>query len=343
MSDIGVIAIGRNEGERLRRCIESVVGKGPSVVYVDSGSTDGSVNLARSLGAQVVELDMSLPFSAARARNAGFEQLTHSDPNARYVQFVDGDCELVSGWIDRATTELNARPEVAVVCGRRRERAPEASVYNRLADLEWDTPIGETQSCGGDSMMRLDAFRTAGGFDSSVAAGEEPELCQRLRRAGWKILRIDAEMTLHDSAMLHFSQWWRRAVRSGYGATDVATRFGDGGLFAAQVRSARLWAVGWPVAVVFIGVVVAISAGLKWGAIACALLALALPAQMLRIAVRSRRKTGRWSDALALGCVTMLGKWAALRGEMQYHRDRRSGRNTRMIDYKSTGKPARVS
>ena len=338
MSDIGVIAIGRNEGERLRRCLESVVGKGLSVLYVDSGSTDGSLNLARSLGAEVVELDMSLPFSAARARNAGFERLVESNPQAVYVQFVDGDCELVSTWIDRARAELDARPDAAVVCGRRRERAPEASVYNRLADLEWDTPIGEAISCGGDSMMRVEAFRAVGGFDSSVAAGEEPELCQRLRRAGWKILRIDAEMTLHDSAMLHFSQWWRRAVRSGYGAADVATRFGDGGLFAAQVRSARLWAIGWPIAVLVIGVAVGILAGLKWGAICAALLALALPAQMLRIAWRSRRKTARWSDAVALGCVTMLGKWAALRGEIQYHRDRRSGQNTRMIDYKSTGK-----
>jgi GT2 family glycosyltransferase len=343
LSDIEVIAIARNEGERLRRCLESVVGEGLSVVYVDSGSTDGSVNLARSLGVEVVELDVSLPFSAARARNAGFEQLTHSDPNARYVQFLDGDCELVSGWLDRAKMELEARPDVAVVCGRRRERAPEASVYNRLADVEWDTPLGETLSCGGDSMMRIDAFRTAGGFDPSVAAGEEPELCQRLRRAGWKILRIDAEMTLHDSAMLHFSQWWRRAVRSGYGATDVATRFGEGGLFAGQVRSTRLWAIGWPIAVIFIGVGVSILAGLKWGGICAGLLALALPAQMLGIAWRSRRKTSRWSDALALGCVTMLGKWAALGGEIQYHRDRRSGRSTRMIEYKSTSIRARAS
>ena len=68
VSEIGVIAIGRNEGERLRRCLDSVVGKGFSVVYVDSNSTDGSVDFARSVGAEVVELDMSLPFSAARAQ-----------------------------------------------------------------------------------------------------------------------------------------------------------------------------------------------------------------------------------------------------------------------------------
>lgn len=340
VSDIGVIAIGRNEGQRLGRCLKSVVGRGQVVVYVDSNSTDGSVALARALGAQIVELDMSLPFSAARARNAGFERLLLLNPSAKYIQFVDGDCEVVSGWIERASAELDSRPDAAVVCGRRRERAPEASVFNRLADLEWDTPIGEATSCGGDAMMRVDAFRAAGGFDSSVAAGEEPELCQRLRRSGWKILRINAEMTLHDSAMLHFSQWWRRAIRSGYGAADVACRFGNDGLFAGHVRSARVWALGWPMAVVLGGLIVGTVAGAKWGVLTAGVLALALPAQMLRIAWRSRHRTRGSADAAALGILTMLAKWAALSGELRYHRDRRSGRNTRLIDYKTMSQPA---
>jgi GT2 family glycosyltransferase len=225
MSEIGVIAIGRNEGERVSRCLKSVVGAGHTVIYVDSQSTDDSVAMARSLGVDVVELDMSLPFSAARARNEGFARLVQIDPNVQLVQFVDGDCEVVAGWIERACTELNLHTDVAVVCGRRRERFPQASIYNRLADREWDTPIGEAASCGGDSLMRVDAFRAVNGFDASVAAGEEPELCQRLRNRGWKVFRIDAEMTFHDSAMLHFAQWWRRAVRSGYGSMDVAKRW----------------------------------------------------------------------------------------------------------------------
>ena len=66
MNHLGVVAIGRNEGERLRRCLNSVVGRGHTVVYVDSGSTDGSTELARELGADVVELDLSLPFTMAQ-------------------------------------------------------------------------------------------------------------------------------------------------------------------------------------------------------------------------------------------------------------------------------------
>ena len=339
MNKIGIIAIGRNEGARLRHCLESVVGRGHAVVYVDSNSTDGSVELARSLGAEVVELDLSTPFSAARARNAGFERLLNVVPGVQFAQFVDGDCEVIAGWLDRALSELENRPEVAVVCGRRRERFPETSVYNRLADLEWDSPVGPAQSCGGDAMMRVDAFRLVGGFDATVVAGEEPELCQRLREKGWTVLRIDAEMTLHDSAMLHFHQWWRRAIRSGYGAADVATRFGHGGLFVVQVRSARMWALGWPAAIVIAALGVGAMAGAPAGTVAAAIIALALPVQILRIALGVHRRTRRLSDALAYGAFTMLGKSANVFGEFRYRRDRIAGRNAQLIDYKAV-KPA---
>ena len=334
MSETGIIAIGRNEGERLRHCLQSVSRLEMSVVYVDSNSTDCSVELARSLRADIVQLDLSLPFSAARARNAGFERLLLLSPNTRFVQFVDGDCEMVPDWMQRAQAELEARPDVGVVCGRRRERFVERSIYNRLADLEWDTPIGETRSCGGDAMMRVEAFQEIGGYDPSVMAGEEPELCQRLRNHGWKILRIDAEMTLHDSEMLHFRQWWRRTVRSGYGAADVASRFGSQGLFVAQVRSARVWAVGWPLAVIVSGLTFAAMMGRLAGILAAAIICVAVPAQILRLALRGRRRMMRNRDALVYGILTMIGKWANLLGQLRYLRDRFSGQNARLIEYK---------
>src|SRR3954468_10399767 len=155
LARVGVVAIGRNEGERLRRCLESLEPAARPTVYVDSGSTDGSPDLARSLGADVVALDLSAPFTAARARNAGFERLLAIAPDVEYVQFVDGDCEVDPAWIPTATAAPDAGPEVAVVCGRRRERFPEGTLYNRLCDLEWDGAPGETDACGGDALMRV--------------------------------------------------------------------------------------------------------------------------------------------------------------------------------------------
>ncbi len=216
MQSIGVVVIGRNEGNRLHQCLLSAIGCDQTVVYVDSGSTDGSVSLAISLGAQVVELDLSVPFTAARARNAGFEYLLQVKPEVEFVQFVDGDCRVVAGWLERAVSELVAQPEVVVVCGRLREEFPDRSIYNRLCDVEWNTPVGEAKACGGISMMRVSAFKKVGGFNPTLIGGEEPELCVRLRRDGGKIFRIDAEMGLHDAQMTRFGQWWKRSIRNGH-------------------------------------------------------------------------------------------------------------------------------
>ncbi len=324
-----------------------------TVVYVDSASTDGSAGMAREMGTEVVDLDMSIPFSAARARNAGFERLKSVAPNVGYVQFVDGDCEIVGGWIDAAKKTLDSTADVAAVCGRRRERFPEKSIYNRVADIEWNTPVGQVNSCGGDAMMRVSAFEQVKGFDPSIVAGEEPELCQRLRGAGWKIMRIDAEMTLHDSAMLEFRQWWKRSIRTGYGALDVATRFGGQGLFMKHIKSARRWAVSWVWLVIGLFALTALNALLVVATthhvssifhsvtilisvLCCAFALMLLPLQMARVARHVRRRAGSWRNAMAYGVLTMLGMWASMIGQGQYARDRAAGKLARMIDYKAS-------
>lgn len=338
MSRVGVVVIGRDEGERLRGCLESLTGHGLTLIYVDSGSQDESVALAHALGVEVVALDLSIPFSAARARNTGFERLSRRDSTIAYVMFVDGDCEVVAGWIERAVAELDARPDAAVVCGRRREKFPSDSVYNRLADLEWDTPVGEATACGGDAMMRASAFQQVGGFDPTVPAGEEPELCQRFRAAGWRIFRIDAEMTRHDLAMTRFRQWWRRAFRTGYGGLDVATRFrGPERLFQGLIRSARIWAVGWPVAMVVVGLVGGGWGGWKVGVALSSLVALALPAQVLRLALKIQPRVRDIRTALAYGTLTMIAKLVSFVGQCAYLRDRATGRTARLVEYKGSG------
>ena len=248
MNELGVVAIGRNEGERLRRCLESLRGRGLTIVYVDSNSVDGSALLARSLGAEVVQLDLSRPFTAARARNEGFERLCQVNPAVRFVQFVDGDCEVAEGWLERARRLLAEDATIGVVCGRRRERFPESTVYNRLADLEWDGPAGETKACGGDAMMRVEAVRKVGGYNPAIIAAEDDEVCLRIRREGWKVMRLDAEMTLHDMAMTSFRQWWRRSTRTGHAYAEGSAMYGrtHERHFVRQNRSALFWGLFCP-------------------------------------------------------------------------------------------------
>jgi GT2 family glycosyltransferase len=321
---IGVVAIGRNEGERLRACLESVVGVASKVVYVDSGSTDASVDMAEGMGVDVVALDLSTPFTAARARNEGFRRLCELAPGIAHVQFVDGDCEVAASWLRRAVEFLDANREVAVVCGRRRERYPDRSVYNLLCDMEWDTPVGEAKSCGGDALMRVDAFERVGGFRANLIAGEEPELCVRLRAAGWRVWRLDAEMTLHDAAMSRFGQWWKRTLRGGHAFAEGAYLHGNTPERhrVRESRSVWFWSLGIPLSTLVLVP--------WWGGWALCLL-LIYPLQIVRLAMRGdRAPRENWLRAAFL----VLGKFPQMLGQIKFLIRRHLGGQSRLIEYK---------
>jgi glycosyltransferase involved in cell wall biosynthesis len=221
VAEVGIVVIGRNEGARLPIALESAREQAQRVVYVDSGSRDGSVAWARDHGFDVIELDRTQPFTAARARNAGCARLIERWPDLAIVQFLDGDCELATGWIGTAVARLSSNSALAVVFGRRRERFRDATIFNRLCDMEWDGAPGLVRTCGGDAAMRTVAFLTVGGFRETLIAGEEPDLCHRFRRDRWEIERLSAEMTQHDAAMTHWTQWWQRNRRSGFAGAEA--------------------------------------------------------------------------------------------------------------------------
>jgi GT2 family glycosyltransferase len=329
-SSVGIVVIGRNEGERLVRCLKSLVREDRPSVYVDSGSTDGSVQVAQSLGARVVDLDLSRKFTAARARNKGFEGLVFEHPELTYVQFVDGDCEVDPDWLDRARAHLETHPDVTVVCGRRRERFPEKSVYNRLCDLEWDTPVGIADSCGGDALMRVDAFRAAGGFREGLIAGEEPELCFRLRRAGGKIERLDAEMTLHDAAMTEASQWFKRAKRAGHAYAERAALHGrePGRPGVKHTASNLVWGLGVPLAV---GAATA-TAGPMVGSFG----GVSAYSYLFYKSYRSERKRRNAGDALLFAASCVASKFPEAMGAVGYLTNRLRGRESQLIEYKTS-------
>lgn len=316
---LGVVTIGRNEGERLRRCLSSILPAVPAIVYVDSGSSDGSTRMAAEAGSDVVDLDLSRPFTAARARNEGLRRLLLRHPDVDFVQFVDGDCEIVPGWLEAASGFLRDHPSHAVVCGRRRERHPERSVYNWLCDEEWNTPVGDTLSCGGDAMMRVTALHAVGGYRDSMIAGEEPELCVRLRREGWRIHRLDHEMTLHDAAMTRFSQWWRRTVRSGHAFAAGAWLHGapPESLWVWETRRSWFWGGLLPLSIAF----AVIGLG-PWAA----LLALAYPLQWLRLFRRN--------GSASLSTFLVIGKFAEALGALKFHIARLRGVAGTIIEYK---------
>ena len=313
---LGAVIIGRNEGARLVACLASFPASVRPLVYVDSGSTDGSVAAAKAAGAEVVALDMTVPFTAARARNEGFQRLVQLGA-PEFVQFVDGDCVLQAGWLPAAEAFLATHPEVGVVCGRRREMKPEVSVWNRLCDAEWDTPVGEAKLCGGDALMRVVAVQDVGGYDPTLIAGEEPELCVRLRAAGWRVWRIDQEMTLHDAAMTSMGQWWKRTRRAGHAFAEGAALHGapPERHWVAETRRAVFWGAVLPL-VAILGALISPLA---------LLLLLVYPLQILRLS----RRFG-WER----GVFMVLGKLPEAQGVLQFWGNRLRRRKAGLIEYK---------
>ena len=236
----------------------------------------------------------------------------------------------MDGWLERARAELERQPEVAVVCGRRRERFP-GTLYNCLCDMEWNTPVGAALACGGDALMRVEPLRQVAGYRAELIAGEEPELCLRLRDAGWLVLRIDADMTWHDADMTRFSQWWRRAVRAGHAYAEVSWlhRAGRLRLWVRETRSNWFWGFLLPLAALVPA---------WWTGGLSLLLLLGYPVLALRI-YRGRRRRGDGGSIAgwyALFCV--LGKFAHVVGQWRFHRHRLTGQRSVLIEYKGVRK-----
>ena len=316
---IPAIAIGRNEGARLVQCLSSLQGRVSPIIYVDSGSSDGSVEAALAAGASVVELDMSNPFSAGRARNEGLKRLTELVPEGEFVQFLDGDCVLDPAWLEKARAEMESSPEIAVVCGRRREMYPEVSLWNRLIDEEWDTPVGEAEACGGDAMMRRAALTAVAGYPNDLIAGEEPEMCYRMRQAGWRVRRIEAEMTLHDANLTRFGQWWKRSRRAGYAFAAVASRHGHENerFRQRETRRALIWGAGVP-----LGTILCVCVFGPWMLLGL----LAWPLQVLRI-------TSKGEDFRRALSLT-LGKLPEALGVFGFWKEKLTGARQKIIEYK---------
>ena len=319
--NVAAILIGRNEGDRLVRALAALAARGISpIVYVDSNSTDTSVEEARAIGAEVIELDMSVPFTAARARNAGWKRALELAPGTEFLQFLDGDCELVEGWIEAALAAFAEDPKLAVVCGRRRERFPEASRWNRMIDREWNSPIGEAIACGGDALMRRETVEEVGGYREDLIAGEEPEMCFRMREKGWKVRRIDAEMTLHDADMTAFGQWWKRAMRAGHAFAEGAFLHGKSPerFRVTEARRGLIWGAGIPLLAILAALLIT-----PWAF----LILLIYPVQVLRLRFQQGQP---WEEAFFL----TVAKFAEARGAFRFHLRRLMGRKKTLIEYK---------
>lgn len=327
---VGIVVIGRNEGERLRACLAALPLDRCLTVYVDSGSVDGSLELADSLGVHAAALDTSAPFSAARARNEGFRTLLGIDPALEFVQFIDGDCTLQPGWLGAGVEAMDADPRRAVVIGQLIERHPEASVYNRLCALEWASPAGDVRdygALGGIMLVRVRAFRALCGFNQEVIAGEDSEFGVRCALAGHVVTKLARPMAIHDADIHSFAQWWTRAVRSGHAIGQRASLNGAGPLQDCRrdLRSALAWGFVLP------GLSLALAPPTHGASLAVGAAGLGVLAARV---YRHRRRRGDTShDAWLYARHLVLAKFAQVVGLARFQLNALRGQ-FRIIEYK---------
>ncbi|MEY8212321.1 MAG: glycosyltransferase family A protein [Gammaproteobacteria bacterium] len=323
IENIGVVIIGRNEGERLVLCLESILAAKVPCVYVDSQSKDNSVAEAEKRGVTTVVLDDSLPINASRARNTGFDMLVGSNPSLNFVHFIDADCELDESWLEHAVGKLKSSKEVAIVCGRLREKHRTESIYMRLCDIDWFIKPGEVNRCGGIFTIRRKVFENMSGFDASLIAGADPELCFRIHNKGWIILVLDSEMGTHDSAMRDFYQWWDRCVKVGFGYANGASWGG----WKKQYLSSLMWGAILPLIIV-LG---SLSSSLFFAALLGLYPFQVLKIYMSKLSIGSDSKYDKF--LYALFCV--IAKFPEAIGGVKFLIRRVKGGQQKIIEYKA--------
>jgi len=183
--------------------------------------------------------------------------------------------------------------------------------------------------------MRVAPLAEVGGYNPDLIAGEEPELCLRLRQRGWKILRVDAEMTLHDAAITRFSQWWRRAVRAGHAYAEGAARHGHEPErhSVKSVRSNWFWGLVLPV--------VTLALSFPTAGLSCFLLA-GYPVLGWRIYRYGRGRGFSAGDARLYAAACVVGKLPQALGQLLYWKRRFTGAPGALIEYKGPSQRAKV-
>ena len=217
-TSVSVVIVTRNERERVRGCIESVLtlceGVDSEVILVDSNSSDGTVEVATEYPITVLQIptdDLSTP---GAGRQVGFRHASGD-----LVLFVDGDIHVSDGWLEGAIRTVEQSPDVAGVDGvlAESEADGDSSEEKESSTRETDRAEGDPERVDhllGVALYDADALEAVGGFDPWLDAMEDIDLGYRLRRAGYRLLRLPAVVGSHPKSVGYGEI--RRRWQSGY-------------------------------------------------------------------------------------------------------------------------------
>ena len=189
---LSVIIIAKNEEERIGKCLDSVMKLkkkySTEIIFVDSASTDRTIEIASKYPIQIYQLNKSKLLNPSAGRYIGT-----SKAKGRYILFIDGDSILIKNFVDRAL-EILKDPKIAAVGGKRifRKKGESLKIKEKSTG-----EIKEYKTIGGTGVYKRESIEKGGTFNPYMGGQEERELCFRIRNLGYKIVKIDIPMEIH--------------------------------------------------------------------------------------------------------------------------------------------------
>ncbi|HVN61573.1 MAG TPA: glycosyltransferase family 2 protein [Gaiellaceae bacterium] len=223
MADVSAVVVTYNAMPWLESCLQSLAGV--ECVVVDHGSSDGSVEAARALGATVVEQEN---LGLAAGWNRGLRET-----DSRYVLILNADAWLVGDALERLVAFADAHPLAAVVGPRLRnpggtlqrsvrgfptlwrlateyfflrKLAPHSQALNAFYAGGFDhESVTEVEFVMGAAMLvRREAVAEVGPLDESFFLfSEEVDWCYRFEQAGWKVFFTPEAEVVHVGGASH--------------------------------------------------------------------------------------------------------------------------------------------
>lgn len=198
---LSIVLIAKNLEWNIARLIESVQANATAlepyeIIYVDSASTDRTVEIACQYPVGVYRLPPENQLTPAAGRFTGFKKA-----KGKLLLFLDGDQQLWPGWLEKGLRILDANPDVAGVTGvevfLKPDQKPED--YTGPGPETFDDRYFQVRQTSGPALFRRTVLEELGPYHPFLYSEEEPEMCLRFRSHGYRLLRTYHPIVFHYS------------------------------------------------------------------------------------------------------------------------------------------------